>query len=214
MISSASSGGAGYSASGEVRLAARAAVIIALGSWPLPRAFPLAHDCPRPWPLLPLSVQNAGPVRCFNTPLNRRRTSAAAVGLRASLPLKMTSSMRSPRRLLALCSPITHVMASATLLLPHPFGPTIAVTPLSKASSERSENDLKPLISIRSRRMDYTTAERGGLASCEGRSRHHALDTKFSPGWEADRQRTTSAAVRPPIAEGGPGPRNGRECTK
>src|SRR3989475_10650570 len=153
MISSASSGGAGYSASGEVRLAARAAVIIALGSWPLPRAFPLAHDCPRPWPLLPLSVQNAGPVRCFNTPLNRRRTSAAAVGLRASLPLKMTSSMRSPRRLLALCSPITHVMASATLLLPHPFGPTIAVTPLSKASSERSENDLKPLISRRSKRM-------------------------------------------------------------
>src|SRR5438552_893643 len=100
-------------------------------------------------------------------PLNRSRTSAAAVGLRASLPLKMTSSMRSPRRLLALCSPITHVIASATLLLPHPLGPTIAVTPLSKASSERSENDLNPLISIRSRRMDYTTAERGGLASCE-----------------------------------------------
>src|SRR2546422_3752259 len=174
MISSASSWGAGYSASGEVRLEPRAAVIIELGSWPLPRPFPLAHDCPRPWPSLPLSVQNAGPVRCFNTPLNRRRTSAAAVGLRASLPLKMTSSMRSPRRLLALCSPITHVMASATLLLPHPLGPTIAVTPLSKASSERSENDLNPLISIRSRRMDYTTEERGGLASCEGRSRHHA----------------------------------------
>src|SRR5437879_5833348 len=84
----------------------------------------------------------------------------------------MTSSMRSPRRLLALCSPITHVIASATLLLPHPLGPTIAVTPLSKASSERSENDLNPLISIRSRRMDYTTAEREGLASCENRSRH------------------------------------------
>src|SRR5262249_42201808 len=63
---------------------------------------------------------------------------------------------RSPRRLLALCSPITHVMASATLLLPQPFGPTIAVTPLSKASSARSENDLKPLISSRSRRMVHT----------------------------------------------------------
>jgi hypothetical protein len=46
---------------------------------------------------------------------------------------------------LALCSPITHVMASATLLLPQPFGPTIAVTPWSKASSDRSEKDLKPL---------------------------------------------------------------------
>ena len=101
---------------------------------------------------------NAGPVICFSTPLKRNRTSAAAVGLRASLPLKITSSIRSPRMLLALCSPITHVMASATLLLPHPFGPTMAVTPLSKASSERSENDLNPLISRRSRRMTHTPA--------------------------------------------------------
>src|SRR6185295_3351390 len=85
--------------------------------------------------------------------LKRRRTSAAAVGLRASLPLKMTSSILSPRRLFALCSPITQVIASATLLLPHPLGPTMAVTPLSKASSDRSENDLKPLISRRSRRI-------------------------------------------------------------
>ena len=85
--------------------------------------------------------------------------SAAAVGLRASLPLKITSSILSPRRLLALCSPITQVMASATLLLPQPFGPTIAVTPRSNASSERSENDLKPLISRRSRRM-YTPRRR------------------------------------------------------
>ncbi len=90
------------------------------------------------------SSENAGPVTVFRKPVKRRRTSADAVGLRASLPLKITSSIRSPRRLLALCSPITHVMASATLLLPHPLGPTIAVTPLSKASSERSENDLNP----------------------------------------------------------------------
>ena len=80
----------------------------------------------------------------IGNPVRRSRTSAVAPGLRASLPLKITSSMRSPRRLLALCSPSTHVMASATLLLPHPFGPTIAVTPWSKASSERSENDLNP----------------------------------------------------------------------
>src|SRR5262245_54153821 len=100
------------------------------------------------------SSDSAGPETLFVTPLNRRRTSAAAVGLRASLPLKMTSSIFSPRRLLALCSPITQVMASATLLLPHPFGPTIAVTPLSKASSDRSEKDLNPLISRRCRRID------------------------------------------------------------
>ncbi len=62
-------------------------------------------------------------------PPRRKRTSAAAPGFRASLPLKITSSILSPRRLLALCSPRTHVMASATLLLPHPLGPTMAVTP-------------------------------------------------------------------------------------
>src|SRR5262249_26828201 len=101
----------------------------------------------------PVDGSNAGPLTVFTNPLNRRRTSAAAVGLRASLPLKITSSILSPRRLLALCSPITHVMASRALLLPHPLGPTMAVTPLSKASSERSENDLKPLISRRSKRM-------------------------------------------------------------
>src|SRR5688500_9772722 len=65
----------------------------------------------------------------------------------------MTSSIFSPRRLRALCSPSTQVMASATLLFPQPFGPTMAVTPSSKASSERSENDLNPEISRRSRRI-------------------------------------------------------------
>src|SRR5687768_7610362 len=84
-------------------------------------------------------------------PDKRSRTSAVAPGLRASLPLKMTSSIFSPRRLFALCSPSTQVMASATLLLPQPLGPTMAVTPSSKASSDRSENDLKPEISRRSR---------------------------------------------------------------
>src|SRR5205085_10540509 len=111
----------------------------------------------------PAAASSAGPVIAFRKPLNRSRTSADAVGLRASLPLKRTSSIRSPRRLLALCSPITQVIASATLLLPHPFGPTMAVTPLSKASSDRSEKDLKPLISRRSRRMAHPLriADRG-----------------------------------------------------
>src|ERR1051326_2067063 len=135
-------------------------------AWPFPFPFapwsswaPSALSSGRAVPCCPFPVpENAGPVSCLTTPLNRSRTSAAAVGLRASLPLKITSSIQSPRRLLALCSPITHVIASATLLLPQPLGPTIAVTPLSNASSERSENDLKPLISKRSRRMAYTRA--------------------------------------------------------
>src|SRR5262245_41091399 len=90
----------------------------------------------------------------------------------------MTSSILLPRRLLALCSPITQVMASATLLLPQPFGPTMAVTPLSKASSERSEKDLNPLISRRSRRMDTPRLARPEDPDA----------TAFSAGWDAERQ--------------------------
>src|SRR5882672_8094324 len=139
----------------------------------------------------------------FMTSLSRSRTSAAPVGFRASLPLKMTSSILSPRRLLALCSPITHVMASATLLLPHPLGPTMAVTPLSKASSERSEKDLKPLISKRSRRMAYTTASRRDAPK----------------GWNCwlEDSLATDRIQRPfrlLTSESGPGPENGRQCNK
>jgi hypothetical protein len=93
------------------------------------------------------ATSSAPPACADRTSLSRRRTSAAPVGFRASLPLKITSSIRSPRRLLALCSPSTQVIASATLLLPHPFGPTMAVTPRSKERWERSEKDLKPAIS-------------------------------------------------------------------
>ena len=91
----------------------------------------------------------------------------ATPGLRASLPLKITSSIFSPRRLFALCSPSTHVMASATLLLPQPFGPTMAVTPWSNASSERSEKDLNPAISRRSRRIPWSPE----VYSREGKTR-------------------------------------------
>src|SRR5688500_9797517 len=54
--------------------------------------------------------------------------------------------MLAPRRLFALCSPSTQVMASTTLLLPHPFGPTMAVTPWSNDNSERSGKLLNPEI--------------------------------------------------------------------
>src|SRR5947207_15830498 len=112
----------------------------------------------------------------------------------------MTSSMRSPRRLLALCSPITHVMASATLLLPHPLGPTIAVTPLSKASSERSENDLNPLISRRSRRMTHLSPEarrtrRAGPAEA---GPYHSI-------WLGDRSYRRLRSTRHPTEDRGPG---------
>ena len=56
-------------------------------------------------------------------------TSAMPIGARDRVPLKITSSIRSPRICLALCSPKTHRMASEILLFPHPLGPTIEVIP-------------------------------------------------------------------------------------
>ncbi len=56
-------------------------------------------------------------------------TCAIPRGLRSRVPAKMTSSMREPRRLLALCSPSTQLMASLRLDFPQPLGPTTAVTP-------------------------------------------------------------------------------------
>ena len=105
--------------------------------------YSLSPDRYRRRPISTLRVTGAAPSRSGSPPspgaspasaacatsASPSRTSAVAVGFRASLPLKITSSIRSPRRLLALCSPSTHVIASTTLLLPQPFGPTIAVTP-------------------------------------------------------------------------------------
>ena len=86
-----------------------------------------------------------------------RFTSAICSGWRLELPLKITSSIDVPRRLLALCSPSTQLIASETLLLPQPFGPTMPVTPPLKDSSWRSQKDLKPTISTESRRIDART---------------------------------------------------------
>ena len=86
-------------------------------------------------------------------PETLRLTSAIASGCRAWLPLKITSSIDAPRRLLALCSPRTQEIASEMLLLPQPLGPTMPVTPPWKDSSCLSQKDLKPTISTDSRRM-------------------------------------------------------------
>src|SRR5437667_9855808 len=73
-----------------------------------------------------------------------RDTSAIPIGLRPSVPLKMTSAISPPRKALADCSPNTHRIASETLDLPQPLGPTIAVTPGWKLSDVLSANDLNP----------------------------------------------------------------------
>ena len=56
----------------------------------------------------------------------------------------MTSSILPPRRLLAPCSPITQAMASTTLDLPEPFGPTTHVIPGSRSMVVADAKDLNP----------------------------------------------------------------------
>src|SRR6266851_1322576 len=75
-------------------------------------------------------------------------TSASPSGGRLVVPLKMQSAMRSARSDLWLCSPRTQEMASTTLDLPQPLGPTMQVVPEPlKVTTVRSQNDLKPTIS-------------------------------------------------------------------
>ena len=71
-------------------------------------------------------------------------TSARPSGARDDVPAKMTSSILPPRRLLALCSPITQVSASTTFDLPDPLGPTTQVMPGSKRRVVGEAKDLKP----------------------------------------------------------------------
>src|SRR5712691_9341769 len=73
-----------------------------------------------------------------------RETSAIPTGFRPSVPLKITSAISPPRRALADCSPSTQRIASETFDLPHPLGPTIAVTPGWKFNAVLSAKDLNP----------------------------------------------------------------------
>ena len=82
-----------------------------------------------------------------------REASAMPVGWRLSLPLKITSSMRWPRKWRALCSPMTHLRASTTFDLPQPLGPTMEVIPGVKSKSVLWAKDLNPTSSRRFRRM-------------------------------------------------------------
>src|SRR3982074_3671932 len=71
-------------------------------------------------------------------------TSARPSGAREDVPAKMTSSILPPRRLFALCSPITQVSASTTFDLPDPLGPTTQGMPGSQRRGCGEEKDLKP----------------------------------------------------------------------
>src|SRR4051794_34649426 len=71
-------------------------------------------------------------------------TSARPSGARPEVPAKITSSILPPRSALAPCSPSTQLMASTTLDLPDPFGPTTQVMPGSSRSVVAEAKDLKP----------------------------------------------------------------------
>ena len=64
------------------------------------------------------------------------------------MPLKMQSDMRSARRLLWLCSPSTHDIASTIFDFPQPFGPTMQVNPFPLNETDvLSQKLLNPVIS-------------------------------------------------------------------
>src|SRR4051794_8561181 len=71
-------------------------------------------------------------------------TSARPSGARPVVPAKMTSSILPPRNAFAPCSPKTQAMASTTLDLPEPFGPTTQVMPGSSRNVVVDAKDLKP----------------------------------------------------------------------
>src|ERR1700760_638889 len=71
----------------------------------------------------------------------------------------MTSSIFPPRSAFAPCSPSTHAIASTTLLLPEPLGPTTQVRPGSRASVVVPAKDLNPR---RVRLLRYIPADASG----------------------------------------------------
>src|SRR5690606_25808918 len=78
---------------------------------------------------------------------------ACETGLRALEPAKITSVSESPRRRLAVLSPITQRTASMMLDLPQPVGPTTPVMLVGRCSVVGSTKDLKPDSLIVDRRM-------------------------------------------------------------
>src|SRR5690606_28026034 len=89
-------------------------------------------------------------------------TSARPRGGRPGVPAKMTSSILPPRSALAPCSPSTHAIASTTLDLPEPFGPTTQVIPGSSLKVVVEAKDLKPF-TVRLLRCTFRFLVRGDL---------------------------------------------------
>src|SRR6266446_5068911 len=109
-------------------------------------------------------------------------TSASPRGGRLVVPLKMQSAMRSARSDLWLCSPRTQEMASTTLDLPQPFGPTMQVVPDPlNVTTVRSQNDLKPTISTFRSFSKMSPFGRQLLCGCQHETRIPLDNCKSQP---------------------------------
>src|SRR3954466_5223100 len=97
-------------------------------------------------------------------------TLARPRGGRPAVPAKMTSSILPPRSVLAPCSPSAQAMASTTLLLPDPFGPTTVVMPGSKRRVVADAKDLKPrnVNDLRCTELPDQRSPTGTARPCDG----------------------------------------------
>src|SRR5213592_2899203 len=101
-------------------------------------------------------------------------TSARPRLLRAVAPLKMTSAISPPRRLLADCSPSTQRTASTMLDLPLPLGPTMAVTPGGNSKTVLSAKLLKPTNSRRFSMRHPKELHHGGTEGTEEKKKKNS----------------------------------------
>src|SRR5690606_31810696 len=124
-------------------------------------------------------------------------------GARPEVPAKMTSSILPPRRLLAPCSPSTQAMASTTLDLPEPLGPTTQVIPGSSTSVVAEANDLKPLTVRLFRCTRCLSPPRHRVATRRGATTP-ALAKLCAPSpWGVGAPATAAASIRLRVRSGG-----------
>src|SRR3954449_1010759 len=121
-------------------------------------------------------------------------TSARPSGARPAVPAKMTSSILPPRNDFAPCSPSTQAIASTTLDLPDPLGPTTHVIPGSKRSVVDDAKDLKPR---RVRLLRCTGTGLHGFGGGEGRVQTSRPQAR-SPVYRAARRPNSARKKAPP----------------
>src|SRR5947209_13863978 len=105
-------------------------------------------------------------------------TSARPSGGRPAVPAKITSSILPPRSALAPYSPSTQAMASTTLDLPEPLGPTTQVIPGSSFSVVAEAKDLKPF-TVRLLRCTFL---RGSVGRVLRQGTSQQRDARRTPG--------------------------------